>query len=267
MWRRSQRQELLFPINNSGMTRYILDSSVQVLVASYGGVGTTFLSEEIGRYCRVNDPRDMDGYKHCPVPPLRGSKNLKVIYVVGDPILAAASLFRRGFHADQAGKLQYSKLRRRFPNRNLALEDYAKAGLDLFLFDEHFEAWTKDYVFYPTLVLKYESIYESLAQIGEFLSLPPEFVSDFPPPKERGSSLDKIAQENLENLQKMYGSLQDKINSLPNVFDLPASVNQLAALWDARYWIGGVRDVFWRACHRILAAVSEGRNQLNERQS
>jgi hypothetical protein len=267
MWRRSQRQELLFPINNSGMTRYFLNSSLEVLVASYGGVGTTFLSEAISRYRSVNDPRDMDGYKHCPVPPLRGSKNLKVIYVVGDPILAAASLFRRRFHTDQAGKLQYSKLLRRFPDRNLSLEDYAKGGMDLFLFDEHFEAWTKDYVFYPTLVLKYESIHESLAQIGDFLSLPPEFASDFPPQKERGSSLDKIAPENLQNLQKMYASLENKINSLPKVFELPASINQLVALWDSRYWIGGVRDVFWRACHRAVAAVYNRRNRLNERQS
>jgi hypothetical protein len=230
-------------------------------------VGTTFLSQTIGRFRRVNDPRDLDGYKHCPVPPLHGGKNLKVIYVVGSPVLAAASLFRRGFHTDQVGKLQYSKLRRRFPNRNLALEDYAKAGLDLFLFEEHFEAWTKDYVFYPTLVLKYESIHESLARIRDFLNLPPEFVSDFPPQKERGSSLDKIAQETLENLQKMYGSLENKINSLPKIFELPASINQSVALWESRYWIGGVRDVFWRACHRAVAAVYDRRNRLNERQS
>jgi hypothetical protein len=249
------------------MTRYFLDSLVQVLVASYGGVGTTFLSEEIARYRRVNDPRDMDGYKHSPVPPLRGSKNLKVIYVVGDPILAVASLFRRRFHADQAGKLQYSKLRRRFPDRNLLLEDYARAGLDLFLFDEHFEAWTKDYVFYPTLVLKYEAIHESISQVRDFLNLPPEFVSDFPPQKDRGSSLDKIDPETLENLQKMYGSLVNKINSLPNIFELPDSINQSLALWESRYWIGGVRDVFWRACHRAVAAVYGRRNRLNERQS
>ncbi len=249
------------------MTRYFLNSSVEVLVASYGGVGTTFLSEAISRYRLVNDPRDMDGYKHCPVPPLRGSKHLKVIYVVGNPILAVASLFRRGFHSDQAGKLQYSQWIRRFPNRNLTLEDYAKNGMDLFLFEEHFEAWTNEYVFYPTLVLKYESIHESLTQIREFLSLPPEFVSDFPPQKERGSSLDKIALETLKNLQKMYASLENKINSLPKIFDLSPTARQSVALWESRYWLGGVRDVFWRACHWILAAVSEGQNRLNERKS
>jgi hypothetical protein len=139
--------------------------------------------------------------------------------------------------------------------------------MDLFLFDEHFEAWTKDYVFYPTLVLKYESIHESLAKIRGFLSLPPEFVSDFPPQKERGSSLDKIAQETLENLQKMYGSLHNKIDSLPKAFELPAFTKQSVTLGDSRYWIGGVRDVFWRVCHRAVAAVYDRRNRIFERQS
>jgi hypothetical protein len=250
MWRRSQQQEQSFPINNSGMTRYFLNSSLEVLVASYGGVGTTFLSEEIGRYRRVNDPRDMDGYKHCPVPPLRGSKNLKVIYVVGDPILAAASLFRRRFHTDQAGKLQYSKLLRRFPDRNLSLEDYAKGGMDLFLFEEHFEAWTKDYVFYPTLVLKYEAIHESLAQIGEFLSLPSQFILEFPPLKERASSLDKISLQTINNLKKIYGFLESKIESLPDSFDILPMTKQSASFCERRYWIGGMRDFVWRVFRR-----------------
>lgn len=228
------------------MNRYFFDRSVEVLVASYGGVGTTFLSEAIGRYRRVNDPRDMDGYKHCPVPPLLGSKNLKVIYVIGSPILAVASLFRRGFHADQAGKLQYSKVLRNFPDQSLSLQMYAENGVDLFLFDEHLEVWMKKYVFYPTLVVKYDAIHDSIHQIREFLDLPNEFASNFPPLKERGSSLDKIAPETLENLQKMYGSLEEKMESMPRVFKLEPCAKQSAALFDRRYWIGAARDLFWR---------------------
>jgi hypothetical protein len=249
------------------MNRFFLSPALEVLVASYGGVGTTFLSQEIERYRCVNDPRDMDGYKHCPVPPIFGSPKLKVIYVVGNPILAVASLFGRGFHADQSGKLQYSRFRRRFIDPKLTLEEYGKGGRDLFLFNEHFEAWTRTHVFYPTLVLKYDAIYDSLAQIREFLNLPKDFLTNFPTQKERESSMDKIATETLDNLEKMYGSLENKIVSLPQALELSASTKQSVAFWDSRYWIGGVRDVFWRACHRILAAVCDHRNRLNERQS
>lgn len=234
------------------MTRFFLSPSLEVVVASYGGVGTTFLSEEIGRYRRVNDPRDMDGYKHCPVPPIFGSPNLKVIYVVGNPILAVASLFGRGFHTDQAGKLQYSRLRRRFIDPNLTLEEYGKGGQDRFLFKEHFEAWTQTHVFYPTLILKYDAIYDSLDQVREFLNLPQEFLTDFLPQKERESSIDKISPETMDNLRKIYGAMESKIDSLPAFIKLNPSKKILSAYADRRYWLGIGRDFFWRSWYELV---------------
>jgi hypothetical protein len=233
------------------VTRYFLNSSVEVLVASYGGVGTTFLSQAIGRFQRVNDPRDLDGYKHCPVPPVCGVAGLKVVYVVGNPILAAASLFRRGYQAGQAGKLQYSRIVRRFPKDGLVLKDYAAEGNDLFLFHKHFEAWTKEFVFYPTLVVKYEAIHDSLPQIAKFLNLPAEFLSEFPPLKERGSDIAKIDPETLQGLEIMYGNLARKIQSLPNISEIAPSASQAMAIFDRRYWIGAGRDLFWKGWRRI----------------
>lgn len=228
------------------MTRYFIDSNLEVLIASYGGVGTTFLTQAIGRFRRVNDPRDLDGYKHCPVPPLFGNKELKVVYVVGNPILAAASLFRRGYQAGQAGKLQYSKMVRKFPKEGLSLKDYAAGGRDLFLFKKHFEAWTKEFVFYPTLVVKYEAIHDSLPQISEFLNLPLEFTLEFPPMKERGSDLAKIDPETLRGLETMYGDLTCAIELMPTVGKLSHLSNASRAFLDRRYWIGVARDIFWK---------------------
>ena len=233
------------------MKRYFLNPSIEVLVASYGGVGTTFLSQAIWRFRGVNDPRDLDGYKHCPVPPLLGNKGLRAIYVVGNPILAAASLFRRGYQAGQAGKLQYSRVFRRFPKEGLSLKDYAARGRDLFLFREHFEAWTKEFVFYPTLVVKYEAIHESLEQIAGFLNLPLEFISEFPSLKERGSDLAKIDPDTLRGLETMYGNLARKVQSLPNVSEMEPSASQSMATFDRRYWVGAARDLFWRNVHQI----------------
>lgn len=235
------------------MTRYFIDSNLEVLVASYGGVGTTFLSQAIGRFRRVNDPRDLDGYKHCPVPPLFGSRELKVVYVVGNPILAAASLFRRGYQAGQTGKLQYSRVFRRFPKEGLSLRDYAIRGRDFFLFQKHFEAWTKQFVFYPTLVVKYEAIHESLSLIAKFLNLRAEFISEFPTLKERGSDLAKIDPETIHGLEIMYGNLAQKIESMPNISELRPSASQSMATFDRRYWVGAARDLFWRNVHQICS--------------
>lgn len=209
-------------------------------------MGTTFLSQVIGRFRRVNDPRDLDGYKHCPVPPLFGSKQLKVIYVVGNPILAVVSLFRRGYQSGQVGKLQYSRIVRKLPEESLSLKDYAARGRDLFRFQEHFEAWTKEFVFYPTLIVKYEAIHESLPQISEFLNLPSEFISEFPPLKERGSDLAKIDPETLRGLEVMYGEFTRAIESMPMLGKLSHLAKSSRAFLDRRYWIGAARDIFWQ---------------------
>jgi hypothetical protein len=208
-------------------------------------VGTTFLSQAIGRFRRVNDPRDLDGYKHCPVPPIHGAINLKVIYVVGNPILAAASLFRRGFHAGQSGKLQYSKCVRRILSEGSSLDDYAVRGRDRFFFAEHYQAWCRDLIFYPTLVVKYEAIHDSISRIAEFLQLPSEFVDGFPPQKERNSTTDAMDSQTSKGLLAMYGGLARVIEKLPPVSEFAASKSQLSALSDRRYWIGTARDVFW----------------------
>jgi hypothetical protein len=226
-------------------TRYFINPKIEVLVASYGGVGTTFLSQAIGRFRKVNDPRDLDGYKHCPVQPVSGNSRLKVVYVIGNPILAAASLFRRGYQAGQAGKLQYSRILRRFPDDELSLTNCAARGRDFFLFQEHFDAWTKEFVFYPTLVVKYEAIHDSISRIAEFLQLPSEFVDGFPPQKERNSTTDSMDSQTSKGLLALYGSLAREIEKLPPVSELASSRSQFSALSDRRYWIGTARDVFW----------------------
>jgi hypothetical protein len=225
--------------------RFFLDSKLEVLVSSFGGVGTTFLSVAISEFLQTNNPADLDGYKHAPVPPLSRNKNLKVIYVVGDPILAAASLFRRGFHFGQSGKLQYSCLLRRILPQGLTLEDYAAQGTDRFLFESHFYAWCRDLVFYPTLIVKYESIHDHIKEIATFLGLPEQFVDTFPARQDRNSHLSDIRPETLKNLLNMYGGLKREVDALPAVSESKGKKPQSEAFFDQRYAVGVCRDVFW----------------------
>lgn len=234
--------------------RYIISPRIEVLIASYGGVGTTFLSQAVGRFRRVNDPRDLDGYKHCPVPPLLGNEPLKVVYVIGNPILAAASLFRRRYHVGQAGKLQYSRILRQSPRECLSLEEFSIQGRDLFYFEEHVQAWTSEFVFYPTLVVKYDAIHENIKQIASFLDLPDQFIDEFPFKSERGCSIANIDRETLNRMNKLYGGLASKIDLLPPISTLRPSKSQATAIFDQRYWIGALRDSFWNLAQSSLCA-------------
>jgi len=77
--------------------RLVITHRFDVLVSSFGGVGTTFLMKFLNQNLSVNCPNDRDHLKHALYPPISPSPNLKAIYVFGDPIEAAISLFRRNF--------------------------------------------------------------------------------------------------------------------------------------------------------------------------
>ncbi|MEM7702943.1 MAG: hypothetical protein AAF251_13465 [Pseudomonadota bacterium] len=75
-----------------------------MLVFSPGGVGTTLLIQELGRYVRVNRPHDRDGLKHLPTPRNLPAR-VKVVFVTGAFDSVCQSLERRGFLPGQLAKL------------------------------------------------------------------------------------------------------------------------------------------------------------------
>jgi hypothetical protein len=196
----------------------LLHKKVEVLIVSAGGVGTTFLMKEIGKYKTINNFSNADGFKHLPIPPISFKKNIKVIYVFGNPIEACMSLFRRQFHHTQSYKMQQYLPKQYNVAIETSIEEYAAAGKDGFFFRRHFEHWNDTYVVYPTLFLKYETLFENLGDIADFLELPESFEAEFPKKKERVSQLSNLQKNTLESLNAMYGDLERELSQLPDVF-------------------------------------------------
>ncbi len=193
-----------------------LNKNIDVLVVSAGGVGTTFLMNAIAKYKITNCPSNTDGYKHLPIPPIISNRNLKIVYVFGDPILACISLFRRKFHHTQsvwANKFQ--QLDYTIP-KNITLEEYVENRKDGHYFQLHLNNWKKEYLYHQTLFLKYESIYDSLENLRSFLSLPASFVEEFPKKLERQSSITRLSDTTLAGLQEMYETHQKQLGELPS---------------------------------------------------
>jgi hypothetical protein len=221
----------------------ILDPALEVLVVSTGGVGTSVLSESLGRYRRTNDFRDLDGLKHLPVPPLGGNREARVIYVLGDPVASVVSLFRRQYHSGQSYKLQYCRLFRRTLPMSATLEEYVHAGRDRFYFEEHYRAWCETFRTRPTLVVKYDSLWQHLSAIQEFAQVPEDFVRSFPAFRPRESQVG--AEDGLiaRGLTEMYASYQTHIEKLPDLQILPPLAPKVNPWWCYRaYWIGLLRD-------------------------
>lgn len=199
------------------MRRILLKNDIEVLVASYGGVGTTFLMDFIRKYKKVNDYYDADGLKHSPLPPISRNKKVKVIYVYGDPILATVSLFRRGYHHDQSKKLVgYLNTKVKAIPLKMTLDEYASQGIDRFFFKEHFYNYFESHLYYPTFFVKYEKIFDVPEQLLEFLELPKEALKDFPKFKKRSSTLSETSNKTLAGLKNLYGNFHTELERMNN---------------------------------------------------
>lgn len=214
------------------MSRIIfIPKTIEVVVVSFGGVGTTFLMEHLARYKKVNCSDDTDGLKHVSIPPLSRNPELKLVYIFGDPRTAAISLFERKFHQAQYHKLQrldYTSPRP--PSREMTVETYARQDRDLLGFQQHFTNWYRGYPAHrPIMFLRYERLHHNLDKLAEFLQLPAEFVSSFPEMVSRKSSLDEWDRETRQGLDRMHQSFLAELEQVGDCVTRP--VERRGAAW------------------------------------
>jgi hypothetical protein len=193
----------------------IIPKDIEVVVGSYGGVGTTFFLDFVSQFKKTNNPQDEDKIKHLGMPPVSFNKDIKCIYIYGDPMEAATSLFGRGMHNYQSKKLQRDQgtINKAIP-LDLTLEDYAKAGIDQFQFRRHFFNWYQDYLVHPTLFIRYEKIWNHKEEIFKFLDLPMSELDNFPEKKERRSKLADLPEPVLSGLHTMYGGFVGELDEI-----------------------------------------------------
>lgn len=199
-----------------------LDKDIEVLVASAGGVGTTFLIEAISKYKQTNCAENTDGFKHLPIPPIKNS-NQKIIYVFGDPVMATLSLFRRRYHYTQSRQnnaFHDTFLPYRIPLES-SLEEYINIGIDRLSLERHFENWYHKYRLYEVFFIHYEHIHERLSEISSYLNLPKQFIEDFPAKRERKSSKNQLGKKQIQQLEQIYHPFSSKLQTVEKCFIRP----------------------------------------------
>lgn len=224
-----------------------LSKKIDVLVVSSGGVGTTFLMEEIAKYKNVNCPSNTDGYKHMPIPPISFNRHLKVVYIFGNPIDACISLFRRKYqHTQSVRNQQYLKPQYIIPQDLESLEQYANKRLDGLCFEQHFNNWFIKHPIYSTIFIKYEELFKELDTIAKFLKLPPDFKINFPKKRKRQANVFEVSREIKGGLYYLYGSFQKKVDELPAI--VIHAINK-KGLFNPKYfsmpYYRGIKRIFW----------------------
>jgi len=203
--------------NKIEMNTILGNPLIDIYVVLYGGVGTTFLINFLSKYLYTNHPADADGFKHIPLPPIRVKPQARFIYIFGDPIVSAISLFRRNFHYQQSKKLQRFNLIQNLINKDENISSYANRGKDKLNIEQHFNNWFQHYRLYRTLFLRYDSIWDNIGHLIDFLELPEYVINDFPKKRERNSLIDSIDAETYDKLKSMYRNFSAQIEALPNV--------------------------------------------------
>lgn len=200
------------------MSRIVVPKNIEVIVASFGGVGTSFLLDYLSQYKSTNSPGDVDRLKHTSMPPISFNRKVKYIYVYGDPVLATISLFRRGYHHLQSKKLQAHGIRRKqIIPKEMTLEQYSLIQEDRLLLHRSFHNWYTAHLAHPTLFVRYENLFEHKEEIINFLELPAEAIKDFPKKKERSSKIEETDQFITSKLSTLYKELSEEINQLNDI--------------------------------------------------
>ena len=214
-----------------------IDKNIEILIVSAGGVGTTFLMNFIMEFKSINHRYDYDDLKHNSLPPISKNKNLKIIYVFGNPIDATISLFRRNFQSTQSIKLNKNYIFKNHIKAETKLSDYSKSQIDCFHFENHFNNYYEKFLVYDTLFLKYEKIHENIEEILDFCEIERKSIKKFPKRKKRFSDSTKIDITVLENLKKLYGKIENDFENMPDTRIKKAKFSRFKLFYSFEYII------------------------------
>jgi hypothetical protein len=169
-------------------------------LCSYGGVATSFLLQFlISQGLNLPEESDSGIWKHMRQPPLRKQygdymgSNYRCVYLVGSPVEAVLSVFRRQFHVFHIDRMQVKKdslpahWNLANEHANWHLQDYVAERRDIFGLEAHFDNWTKSSSErdYQIFIVKFEKLWEYLPQLFDFLGLDSLAMQNFPKRRER----------------------------------------------------------------------------------
>jgi hypothetical protein len=217
----------------------------QFIVASYGGVASKTLIRGLlnhpARTVKFTLVPRHHTHQRCPGLYLPSAK--KVIYLYGDPAHSIGSFFRRnltpssvvepddshpgfvGFaraHCKHLGG-DYQRI-----SEGYSFEEFLSSPDDPFGLEDHFHRWTEARVPYPILLVRYETLWDHLEEVYEFVGLSRAEAETFPAYKrtyvERHSECDEAGgKRTTARLRAKYARLIADIEKLPPISVLPAT--------------------------------------------
>ncbi len=153
---------------------------------------------------------------HSPYPIKQCKYNIKVVFMFGN-IYNTVISFYKGWEEKFGGypnPLAATNLFMTNANKNKSpIEN------DIFRYKRHFDNWYKSHK-YPVLFVRYETMYDHIGEILDFCGLKSFPVEKFPKYKQRTTNWLDQPEPIKERLVKLYGSLDEYINQLPDIKEM-----------------------------------------------
>ncbi len=189
----------------------------RVLIASIPRCGSTFLIRALGQFpfgstcpktrdCgfvrNLNELPNKKFIKTHSLAPKQLPKDVKVIFLFGDPIAAIISTYKKRFNKNHFLNCGYTL------NREPDIWNFDELG-----YEAIFDSWMSNSKSYPVLAIRYETIFENKHIISKYLD------TDFQLGKLTKRST-KINQNEMNKLIQVYGPLYEKVSKSPDAFIL-----------------------------------------------
>jgi hypothetical protein len=177
-------------------------------LVSLGGVGSTAL----GRH--MWSTNDKTSYEHAFSPAIfKGHPNLRLGYMYGDPYNAVLSVFRRGYQDMHITALHRHTGVTPPSLTGVSIDQYLEAGKDQFGLEAQFDRWAGgEKAPAPLILIKYEGLQEGIGDVLKFFGVSKPFDV-----RSRKSSWEKEPEHVRKGLEKIYGSLREKVLAMPSI--------------------------------------------------
>ncbi len=102
-------------------------------------------------------------------------------------------------------------LRRTARKAFVDFDDYLDRGVDQLRREEQMAAWQKGAPAYPVMLMRYETLWNHLDELFDFLEVPGAHREEFPPRRARQSSLDTLDPARRDELRAMHAGLSTRV--------------------------------------------------------
>lgn len=190
------------------LKRWLDPRPFRTAMCSMGGVGSTALARHLLSFA------DKSPLEHAWTPAVYDrQRNLRLGYMFGNPYNAVLSVFRRNYQDMHSRAMNANSPTAAARLKGVSIEEYLERGVDEFHIERQFDNWTSSAnAVHSTVLIRYEMLAENVEAVMQFFQCGRPFAVH-----SRNSQWTSQPEHIRCGLERMYGSVREKIETMPPI--------------------------------------------------